>query len=278
MRDLELGRLARTLRRRRGWRQADLAVRAGVHRSTVSLIERGRLAGLTFEAVRRALEPLEMRLDLRPWWRGPQLDRLIDANHASLAAFWKSRLEGWGWIVRVEVSFSRYGERGRIDLLAWHPVLRILAVIEIKTDMVDAQELLGTLDVKVRLAPFVAAELGWGRPAFVVPVLIFLSDRTVRRRVARLDALFDRFALRGRAAVSWLRRPAGSAAGSAGAPAAGSAAAPSGLLIFTDLTDAAVVRVSHVGGEHRRRSQAGRSVNGSSAPTSSPSFRDLRDW
>ena len=30
------------------------------------------------------------------------------------------------WIVEPEVSFSIYGERGVIDILAWHPTSRIL--------------------------------------------------------------------------------------------------------------------------------------------------------
>jgi transcriptional regulator with XRE-family HTH domain len=237
VRDLEIGQLVRLLRRRRGWRQSDLSARAGVHRSVISLIERGAVERVTLATLRRVLEALEVRLDLRPLWRGPQLDRLLDADHADLGAAWKLRLERWGWIVRIEVSFSRYGERGRIDLLAWHPVLRILLVIEIKTDLVDVQELLGALDVKTRNARYAAVAVGWSPVALLVPVIVFKEDRTVRRRLAHLDSLFDRFALRGRAATTWLHRPSGR---------------PQGLLIFSDLTAAALGRVSR-GGRQRVR-------------------------
>lgn len=47
-----------------------------------------------------------------------------------------------------EVSFSIYGERGVIDLLAWHGPSRTLLVIELKTEVVDAAEMLGVLDRK----------------------------------------------------------------------------------------------------------------------------------
>ena len=188
------------------------------------------------DVMRRIFGALDARVDIRPLWRGPHLDRLLDEEHSRLAAAWKARLERWGWVVRVELSFSRYGERGRIDLFIWHPRLGILGVVEIKTDMVDSQELLGPLDVKTRLAPTIAAGVGWRNPAVVVPILIFKEDRTVRRRVSRLAPLFTSFELRGRNATAWLHRP--SAEGS-----------PTGLLIFSDLSYGVVSRVSPVGRE-----------------------------
>jgi len=47
------------------------------------------------------------------------------------------------WQVFPEVSFSIWGERGVIDLLAWHPGRRALLVIELKTELVDVGELHG---------------------------------------------------------------------------------------------------------------------------------------
>ena len=64
-------------------------------------------------AVESILSALGARLDVRVLWNGPELDRLMDAGHAALGAQIKHRLERWGWIVRVEVSYSRYGERAR---------------------------------------------------------------------------------------------------------------------------------------------------------------------
>jgi hypothetical protein len=54
--------------------------------------------------------------------------------------------------------------------------------------------------------------MGWEIRS-VVPAIVFLEDRAVRSRLADLDTLFDRFELRGRAALGWLRRPSGAPRG-----------------------------------------------------------------
>ncbi|HJP72007.1 MAG TPA: helix-turn-helix transcriptional regulator [Candidatus Limnocylindria bacterium] len=222
MQNAQLGRVARAIRHRLRWRQEDVAGKARVHRSVVSRLERGLVGNLDVDAVRAIFDALGAKLELRVLWHGPQLDRLLDEAHAALAAAWKSRLEHWAWLVRVEVSYSRYGERGRIDLLAFHPGLRILLVVEVKTDLVDAQGLLGPLDVKARLARSIAADLGWTAPALVVPVVLFRDDSTIHRRVRRLAPLFAGFDRVGRPATSWLRSPS-------------LADAPHGLLLFSNL-------------------------------------------
>lgn len=251
MNDVELGLVVRAIRRRLGLRQLDVARRADVHRSTVGLLELGGAGQVSLDLTRRIMNALGGRVDVRPMWRGPHLDRLLDEDHARLAAAWKARLERWGWLVRAEVSYSRYGERGRIDLFAWHPRRRIVAVGEVKTDMVDAQDLLGPLDVKVRLAPMIAAGVGWRDAVAVVPILLFKDQRTVRRRVARLTPLFSRFDMTGRAATAWLRAP------TAGPP-------PSGLLIFSDLSHGGGIRAGPMGHERvvvrRRRTSVGASA------------------
>jgi len=133
----------------------------------------------------------------------------MDERHAVLEAHWAATLPRMGWQVWVEHSFSHFGERGRVDLLAWHPPTRTLAVIEIKTELADSQALLGTLDAKVRLGPVLARQLNLPAPANVVPVLIFAESMTNRRRVARIGPLLERFDLRGPAARAWLRWPKG---------------------------------------------------------------------
>jgi len=201
-----LGRLARMLRVRQRLTQVTLAARAGVSRRAVSLLETGHAASLRLREVQSITAALGARLDLRLFWNGPELDRLIDEAHAALAAAVKRRLDRWGWFVRVEVSYSHFGERGRIDLLAFHPGSGILLVIELKTDLVDVQALLGSLDVKTRLAPRVVERFGWS-PRVVVPAIVFLEHSATRKRLARVDSLFEQFDLRGRGAISWLRRP-----------------------------------------------------------------------
>jgi hypothetical protein len=192
---------------------------------------------MTLSVLRRCLAVLEVRLDLVPGWRGANLSRLRDATHAALQAVWKLRLERWGWQVWVEVSFNHFGDRGRIDLLAWHPVHRLVLVVEVKSEIDDAQALLGGLDVKCRVAPMVVRRLGLGPGAAVVPFVVVGDGSTSRDRLRRLAPLFSRFAVRGRAAFSWLRRPVG---------------VPAGLLALTDLRFATGSSVTPVG-THRVR-------------------------
>jgi transcriptional regulator with XRE-family HTH domain len=247
VRDLELGRLMRLLRRRRGWRQEDCARRAGVHRSTWSALEVGHLDGMTLGTLRRCAAVLEVRLHTVPRWRGTDLARLLDDDHAALQAAWADRLCRWGWQVRVEVSFNHYGDRGRVDLLAWHPAGRILVVGEIKSELADAQGLLGPLDIKVRLGPRLAAAAGWATPAIVVPLLVIRDGSTVRSRLARLAPLFASFVHRGRVAAGCLRHPERLAGG---------------LLILSDLRTAGQGRVMRVGGQRVRLRRRSASVDG----------------
>lgn len=202
-----LGRLARRLRIRQRLTQVALAERAAVSRQAVSRLECGRAPELRLGTILAIVAALGARLDLRLLWNGPEMDRLLDAGHAALATAVKRRLERWHWLVRVEVSFNHYGDRGRIDLLAFHPATGTLLVVELKTDLVDVQDLLGSLDVKARVARRLATErFGW-EVRTVVPAIVFVNDRTIRRRLARVEPLFERFALRGRSCISWLRRP-----------------------------------------------------------------------
>jgi transcriptional regulator with XRE-family HTH domain len=204
--DAGLGASIRALRHRRGWRQADLARRAGVGGTLVSMVERGFADRVGLRHIRRIAKVLELRLSWDVGFRGAELDRLRDADHAAVAELINRRLERLGWWVRAEVSFNRYGERGRIDLLAYHPASGILLVIEVKTILVDAQALLGVLDMKTRIAPSVARGLGLNVHS-VVPCLVVVEGTTNRRRLAQHAHLFGRFVVRGRAAGTWLRAP-----------------------------------------------------------------------
>jgi transcriptional regulator with XRE-family HTH domain len=206
-----LPRAVRALRHRQGWTQSALGARIGVSRELISRMERGDLAGVPVGTLRRVATELDATVSVQIRWRGEELDRLVDAQHAKLQQAASELLLSLGWVVRIEVSFNHFGDRGRIDILAKHPVMRILLVLEVKTGLGDLQETLGRLDVKTRLGRRVALELGWSDVAAVVPVLVIGDTRTSRSVVARYDALFQRFSLRGRAAVAWLRRPRGEA-------------------------------------------------------------------
>ena len=204
----QLGRSVRFLRLRAGLRQTDLGARAGMSRQTVSRIERGALHSVAvgrLDAIATALGAT-LAIDLR--WQGEQLDRLIDAGHAALEELVAARLRGCGWLTAVEVSFNHFGDRGRADVLGFHPSTGILLVVEVKTRIFDVQDLLGRLDVKVRLGQQMATSQDWPAPRQVIPGLVTADLRSARRIVATHPHLFARFGLRGRAVQTWLVDPA----------------------------------------------------------------------
>lgn len=213
MQDLHLGARVRAVRVRLRLRQRDVAARAAVSDATVSRIERGHLDTLSLRTLRAVADVLEIRVDLQPRWRGGDLERLVSARHAALAEAAIRHLDADAWLIRPEVSFAIYAERGVVDLLAWHATTRTLLVVELKTEIVDVGELLGTLDRKVRLAPEVTERFGW-KPVTVGRCLMVADGSTNRRRIERFEGTF-RAALPGRGpAVSrWLREPQGALRG-----------------------------------------------------------------
>ena len=212
MDDRRLGMAIRARRHRRGWRLTDLATAAGVGATSCSLLERGRADRLTVRTARAIAMAVDIPLGWDIGWHRQEIDRLLDADHAALGSRVVRRLEAWGWTMRPEVSFNEYGDRGRIDILAAHPATNALLVVELKTLVVDGQDLLGSLDIKARVAPALARRIGW-RAARVVPAIIVSDSTTNRRRVGELGPLLGRFDCRGRAALAWLRHPVGPAMG-----------------------------------------------------------------
>jgi transcriptional regulator with XRE-family HTH domain len=208
--DSALARSIRAVRVRRGWRQSDLAVASGVSQSTVSRIEGGRLDDMPLVMLRRVADALGIRLTVEARWRGGELDRLLGGRHSAMheevARLFESLPE---WVAAPEVTFAIYGERGAIDVLAWHAPTRTLLVIELKTEIVDVQEMVGTLDRKVRLAAQIATERGWS-PASVSAWLLVADGPTNRRRVeAHGSMLRGAFPVDGRSMAAWLRAPKG---------------------------------------------------------------------
>ena len=118
----------KALRIRRGWRQEDLGRRAGLSRDAVSRAERGELQGLTINSIQRLAEAVDATLNLELRWHGADLDHLVDRTHASMQEAAARRLASAGWLGQPEVSFNHFGDRGRCDLVAWHPGTRTLLI------------------------------------------------------------------------------------------------------------------------------------------------------
>lgn len=215
MDDLRLGAALRALRLRAGLRQSDVARLAGVSPSLVSSIEAGRLATVALGTLRRVFAAVGAGFEGLVRWRGPALERLLDARHAALVDASAARLRRLGWEVRPEVSYSEYGERGSIDILAGLEARRAMAVEEIKSDLVRLDDTIRKLDEKARLTREEVGRkrFGW-QPASVGRILVLPDTDRARRQVGRhANVLTAAFADSPAAVRAWLRDPAGDLSG-----------------------------------------------------------------
>jgi len=207
MDDLTFGLAMRRVRLRRNDRQADVALRAGVSQATYSELERGHLDTASIRMIRAVASALEIRVELIPRWRGGDLDRLVHGRHAAMGAVVADRLRAAGWDVAPEVSFNHYGERGIIDLVGWRSSEAALLIVELKTELVDVNELLGSMDRRLRLARRIAADRGW-EPRTVNAWVVLAESRMNRRHASAARGLLRAaFPEDGRAVAGWVRRP-----------------------------------------------------------------------
>jgi transcriptional regulator with XRE-family HTH domain len=202
-----IGADLRLLRIRHGWRQRDLAVSARCSQAEISRVERGILDGVPIGRLDVIARALGGRLRATVLWHGERLDRLRDEGHAALVERVVGSLVAAGWVAVPETSFAVYGERGSIDILAFHPTAGALLVVEAKTAFGDVQDTIATIDRKERLAPQIARDRGW-RPTAVSVLLALVESSTNRPVVARHAAIFAAaFPLRGRSVTGVLSRP-----------------------------------------------------------------------
>ncbi len=117
-------------------------------------------------------------------------------------------LLGRGWTVHPEVSFSEFGERGSIDILAGYPTTKVALVAEVKASLGSVEETNRVLDVKERLAPkLVRQRFGW-RPDVTSRVLILPEDSTVRRLIEKHhETMAAVYPARSREFRAWLKQP-----------------------------------------------------------------------
>ena len=210
MDDLRIGAWVRSERRRLGLRQADLAARAGVGRSTVARLECGNLSEMNVATARAVAGAAGMELPFEPRSRRrASVERQVDWRHAALVEAVIGRLGGLGWETTAEHSFNDYGDRGSVDVAAWHPDCRALLLVEVKSDLRDVQATLHALDIKRRVAPnSLRVERGWH--AKTLGVVMVMADLSVEReRIERHAATF-RTSLPARTVEirHWLVRPA----------------------------------------------------------------------
>jgi len=205
--DLAIGRLFREIRLRLDWPQKVVAARARISDGAYSAIERGLFDTVPLGKLRRVAAVLEVRLPLEPRWRGAAVDRILSSRHAQMTEAVARMLIDAGWEVRPEVSFSHYGERGVVDLVAWHAASRTILLIELKTELVDINDLLAVTDRRRRLAATIVEPFGWV-PAAIASWVVVAEGRTNRRRLEKhRSAIRSAFPIDGRSIAGWLKRP-----------------------------------------------------------------------
>jgi hypothetical protein len=177
-------------------------------------IEAGNVENVTIGQARRVARALGGRLDARLMWRGDGLDRLTNRGHAQMheATFRWLRGVG-GWLAIPEVSFSRAGERGVIDIAAWHAATRSLLVIELKTRLVDVSGLMATMDVRRRVAWAIARDHGWEPTSVSIWVIVAPGRTNERIRSGHRAVLRAKFPADGRSMRRWIGQPTDSIAG-----------------------------------------------------------------
>jgi len=207
---VRFGTTFRAIRLELRLRQSDVAARAGVCQQTVSRVESGRFGSVAVDSVRAAAEAIEADLTMGLRWRGPSLPRLLDRRHARLQDRVVQLLSAARWEVHVEESFNHFGERGSVDVLAWRADRRALLLVEIKTELVDLQDTIRTIDMKARVVPIVACATRDWRPAAVTSVLVLPDANVHRSAVARHRALLGvALPARTREIRTWLDDPSG---------------------------------------------------------------------
>ena len=192
----------------------DLAGQVGVSQQEVSLLERGHLDGVPLRTLRAVLRALEASVELDIRWRGGAIDRLLDERHAALVAGACRVLAESSWQVVAEATYSVYGERGSVDVLAWRRELASAAVVEVKTELASVEATLRKHDEKVRLASrLIRDREGW-TPRVVGRVLVLPEGRTARRQLERAGVvLASAYPLRALELRTWLRAPRASVGG-----------------------------------------------------------------
>jgi transcriptional regulator with XRE-family HTH domain len=205
-----VGSVVRAIRHRMRLTQAELAIAANVPRSVVQSVEHDRLDRIRIGDLRRIAAALDASVDQKLRWRGGDLPRLVNARHAALHEVVAARFADLPeWTYEPEVSFNEFGERGVIDGVAWHAATRSLLLDELKSELVDISDLMGTGDRKRRLAPAIVRDRGW-QPASVSLWVVVADGRTNRRTITRHErVLRAKFPADGHRIGAWLRHPVG---------------------------------------------------------------------
>jgi hypothetical protein len=185
-------------------RQVDVAKMARLSPSAISRHEGGRFNSI--RRLRRHAESVDLRLDLRLLGRGGELERLADDEHAAIVETVARLMRQEEYELAAELTFNERGERGRYDLFACERRSESAMVVEVKGELTGLESMLGSMDVKLRLAATVAGRLGWPirRRKLVLVVAATSRNRHIVAAHHSTFASFEQHQLGRR----WLRPPA----------------------------------------------------------------------
>jgi hypothetical protein len=172
------------------------------------MLERGHLDAFSVRTVRAIAAAVGIDLPFAARGRGAQLNQLVDEEHSAMVDAVVARLSAEGWETMIEFSFNDFGDRGSVDVLAWHAGRRALLVVEVKSRLANLQDTCRALDVKARVVPRLAGMARGWRPAAVGVVLVLQESSRERAAVARRAAIFaSSFPARMVEIRVWLRDP-----------------------------------------------------------------------
>lgn len=157
----------------------------------VSEIERALVPDLPIATATRLLGALDVRIEMRLLAPMSAAPPVRDRAHARCVGYVARRLDEAGWLVATEVEVGDARWRGFIDVLAFHPVQRVLLVIEVKVDVDDIGAVDRQLGVYERFAWTAAHDLGW-RPRALTGALLLLATDANDRRLMEHRTYFDR--------------------------------------------------------------------------------------
>jgi transcriptional regulator with XRE-family HTH domain len=200
-------RVLREIRRHKGWTLRQAATEAGMSPAQAWRIEAGLIDSAA--ALTRYARGLGATVDVYVRYQGADLDRLLNRRHGLMHEQVGRMFESLpAWVAVPEVTYSVYGERGVVDWVAWHGETGTILIVELKTALVDVNDLLGAMNRRTRLSTQIAAPYGWV-PRQVSTWLAFEDGRTNRRHVAEHAAVLRAaFPDDGRTLRSWLSAPA----------------------------------------------------------------------
>jgi transcriptional regulator with XRE-family HTH domain len=194
------------IRQHKGWTLRRAAAEAHLSPAQAWRVERGVVDSA--DALTRYARGLGASVDLYVRYQGADLERLLNRRHSAMHERMARLFAGLRtWSPVPEASFSVYGERGVVDWVAWHADTGTLLIVELKTAIVDVQDLVGSMNRRARLAPQIAAPYGWV-PRQVATWVVVEDGRTNRRHVAQHAAVLrTAFPDDGRTVRGWLRNP-----------------------------------------------------------------------